>query len=226
MNTKYLFAFFLALWTIGTSHAETSVAPGVNAAYADPDVGRWRGMFERPGREIYDRRDAIVAALRLAPGMAVADVGAGTGLFAALIAEAVGTTGRVYAVDIVPEFVASITERTRAAGLDNVVGVVNTARDASLPAGRIDLVFLADTYHHFEYPRSMMDSLRTALGPGGEVVVIDFIRKEGVSSPWVLGHVRAGAAIVRDEIESAGFALVESLDLMETQYFMRFRKIN
>lgn len=216
-------AITLALLLAG-AHAEQNVSPGINRAYANPDVTQWRGVFERDGREVWDRRADILAALNLRPGQDVADVGAGTGFFATLLARAVGPQGRVYAVDIAPAFVAASVERARRAGLDNVEGVVNDARTVGLAPGSVDLVFTSDTYHHFEYPVSTLASIHAALRPGGELVVVDFKRIPGVSNPWVLSHVRAGEDTVVGEIEQAGFELVERVDFMQTQYFLRFRR--
>ena len=204
--------------------AEQSVAPGINRYYQDADAARWRGVFERDGREVWERRDDIVRELRLQPGQAVADVGAGTGFIALMMARAVGPEGRVYAVDITPSFVEAIGQRAAAEGLDNVVGVVNDPYSVQLPPGSVDLVFSSDTYHHFEYPHATLRSIHRALRADGELVIVDFKRIPGVSSPWVLGHVRAGEETVRAEIEAAGFELVESPDFMQTQYFLRFRK--
>lgn len=203
---------------------EPSVNPGINAPYRNADVNRWRGVFERDGREVWDRRHEILAALNLRPGMTVADVGAGTGFFALMFAQAVGPDGRVYAVDIEPNFVDSIRSRAQGLGYRQVSGVVNTAKSVLLPVHSTDLVFVSDTYHHFEYPQSMLASIHAALRPHGELVLVDFKRIPGVSNPWVLGHVRAGAEAVIREVSQAGFDLVERRDFMRTQYFLRFRK--
>jgi len=124
------------------------VGPDMNAYYHGADPARWRGTFEREGREVFDRRFEILKALQVQPGMRVADVGAGTGLYTLLFAEAVGPTGRVYAVDISESFVEAIRARAASEGLGNVVPVVNRERSADLPPASVDLVFLADTYHH------------------------------------------------------------------------------
>lgn len=204
--------------------AQPAVDPSINAPYENPDIGYWRGVFENDRREIYAHRFEILAALELQPGMTVADVGAGTGFFTLMFADAVGDEGRVYAVDISPSFVEAIRQRAAEAGLTNVVGVVNQPRDVKLPPASVDLAFISDTYHHLEYPRETLRTLGEALKPGGAVVIVDFRRVPGISSPWVMGHVRAGANTVRAELESAGFELVEQRDFMRNQYYLRFRK--
>ena len=99
-----------------------------------------------------------------------------------------------------------------------MVGVVNDQHDVRLPPESVDLVFISDTYHHFEYPQSTLRSIHRALRPDGELVVIDFKRVPGISNPWVMSHVRAGEAKVIAEITAAGFALSERLDFMQTQF--------
>ena len=205
-------------------HAEQNVSPGINRQYQDPSVTQWRGVFERDGREVWDRRDDIVRQLRLQPGQRVADVGAGSGFFSMMMAREVGPGGLVYAVDIAANFVDASVQRAQDAGLHNVRGVVNDQRGTGLPADSVDLVFISDTYHHFEYPQSMLHSIHAALRPGGELVVIDFRRVPGISSPWVLGHVRGGEEQVIAEVEAAGFKLSERLGFMDSQYFLRFHR--
>lgn len=203
---------------------ERSVQPGVNQPYEHPNYQEWVKRFESPGREVYDKRKEIVAATGVAPGMAVADLGAGTGLFTYLFAEKVGPAGKVYAVDISRTFIDNILRRARAAGLGNVSGIVNSQRDTGLPPTSVDLVFSSDAYHHFEYPQSMLRSIHQALRPDGTLVIVDFERKPGVSSNWVLSHVRAGKETVIREVEAAGFRLAEDKPLMRENYFLRFVK--
>jgi predicted methyltransferase len=198
--------------------------PAINRPYQAPDYRQWVERFESEGREVYDHRKAIVAASGVRPGMTVADIGAGTGLFTRLFARAVGPGGRVYAVDVSRTFVDNVLRTSRAQGLGNVHGIVNSQTSTGLPAASVDLVFLCDTYHHFERPRQMLSSIQRALKPGGILVVIDFERVPGRSSDWVLGHVRAGREQVIREIESAGFRLVDQPALLKENFFLRFRR--
>ena len=207
--------------------AETNVKPGINAEYLKPDlnVTQWVERFEREGREIYDQREAIVAAARLKPGMVLADIGAGTGLFTPYFSRAVGPKGKVLAVDIVPAFLERIRERAAAEGLANVQTVLCTEHSVELPPNSIDFAFICDVYHHFEYPQSSLASLHRALRPGGEVLLVEFKRIPGTSSDWVLNHVRAGQEVFTAEIKAAGFQQVEELNLLKENYVVRFRKL-
>jgi ubiquinone/menaquinone biosynthesis C-methylase UbiE len=203
---------------------EISVCPGINSEYDEPNVPAYVARFERPGREVFDRRHEIVAACRVRPGCAVADVGAGTGLFTRLFATLVGERGRVYAVDICEDFIDHVRATCTEQRLMNVRGVVSNPESVDLPTRSVDLAFICDTYHHFEYPFRMMRSIAEALRPHGEVVVIDYVREAGVSPDWVLRHVRAGRDTVIGEIESCGFRLVEQRSILTGQYFLRFVK--
>jgi ubiquinone/menaquinone biosynthesis C-methylase UbiE len=204
---------------------EQSVKPGINDSFKEPVVDEFVGRFEVESREVFANRAAILKACNIKPGMAVADVGAGTGLFTRLFAEAVGETGRVFAVDIAAKFVAHIEQTARQAGRKNVVGIVGTDRSTELPANSVDLVFICDTYHHFEFPFRTMESVHRALRPGGQVVVIDFHRIEGKSSDWILSHVRAGQEVFTGEIVKSGFRLVGEEPLLKENYFLRFEKV-
>jgi predicted methyltransferase len=220
-----------ACWLVGTAllasggvAAEQSVAPDINRHYENADYQQWVGTFERAGREVYDKRGEIVAAVKAKPGMTVADIGAGTGLFTRLFAREVGPKGRVYAVDITPEFVANTVRTAREQQLANVEGVVNTPTDAKLAPQSVDIAFVCDTYHHFEYPQSMLASLHRALRPEGQLIVIDYEKIAGQSSGWVMGHVRADKAAVIREIEAAGFRYVGEERFLNGNFFLRFAR--
>jgi len=207
---------------------EASVKEGINKSFLaeDMQVAEFVERFEVESREVFTQRHEIVAALHLQPGMDVADIGAGTGLFEPLLCEAVGSTGTVYAVDISPRFIDHLRERAASEGLTNMSVVYCTEHSAELPERSVDLVFICDTYHHFEYPQNTMYSIHQALRPGGQLVVLDFERIPGVSREWLLGHVRAGKQVFRSEIEAAGFELLEEVEGLglEENYFLRFRK--
>ncbi len=205
---------------------EQSVKPGINDTFRDPDLKEFQGKFEVESREVYAHRKEIVAACQIKPGQVIADIGAGTGLFTRLFAESVGKDGRVIAVDISQKFLDHIQRTSREAELPNVKTLLCTADSTELPAESVDLAFICDTYHHFEFPFKTMSSLHQALKPGGRVIVIDFQRVDGKSTPWVMSHVRAGQETFEDEIRRSGFRKVsERKNLLKENYFVEFQKV-
>ncbi len=204
---------------------EKSVRPGINKPYENPDVNESAKRFESENREVFAKRKEIVAACKLKPGMAVADIGAGTGLFTRLFAAEVGPKGRVYAVDIARKFIEHVEKTSKEAGLKNVTGIVCTPTSTELPPNSVDLVFLCDTYHHFEYPQKTMASIHRALRTGGQLILVDYCRIEGKSPDWLLKHVRAGQEVFTKEIEAAGFKVADRADFLKENYLVRFEKV-
>ena len=206
------------------SAQEKSVNPGINKPFDNPDLKKFLGVFEGECREILAKRQEIVKACQLKPGMAVADIGAGTGLFTRMFAIEVGSKGKVYAADIAPTFLEHIAKTAKEAKLTDITLVKCTQTSAELPAHSVDVAFICDTYHHFEFPHKTMASIHQALKPGGEIVVIDFHRIAGKSSDWVMGHVRAGQEKFEQEIADSGFKKVGEEKFLKENYLSRFRK--
>lgn len=221
-------ALALSLYFALVLPAAAQVPEDINAPYQveDLEVEVWVQRFETEGREAYDFRDEIVASIALEPGQRVADVGAGTGLFEPLLAAAVGPAGKVYAIDIVPEFVDLIAERAAERGLEQVEARLGGERSIEMPAGSVDVVFISDAYHHFVHYEDMLASIHRALVPGGKLVVVEFDRVEGESPDFVLEHIRAGKEQFTSEIESAGFRMTAdvTMDGMEQTFVRHFER--
>jgi SAM-dependent methyltransferase len=216
---------------VGSTDARPAGLPAdINATFLskDLDVAEYVERFEGESRAVYAERQAIVAALSLRPGDDVADIGAGTGFFSFLFAEAVGDSGSVYAVEIAPRFLDHLRARAAREAPGVVRVVEGTERSVSLPDASIDLAFVCDVYHHFEHPEASLASLHSALRPGGSLVLIEFERIPGVSPEWLLEHVRAGREVFRAEIEAAGFALAEETRLprLDGNYILRFERVD
>lgn len=207
---------------------EESVKPGINDRFLDPtlDVSEWLGRFEIESREVYAARERILDAMNLKPGQTVADIGAGTGFYSRLFASEVGEQGWVFAVDISPKFLAHINSQAGNDGVANITSVLGTGRSIRLPPNSVDVVFICDTYHHFEFPKSTVASIHRALKPGGTLVVIDFERIPGESREFIMGHVRAGKEVFKKEIVEAGMHFVEEVPIpsFKENYFLRFQK--
>lgn len=147
----------------------------------------------------------VMRLLEVRPGMAVADVGAGSGYYTTRVARVVGPQGRVYAQDIVREYLERLGERVRREGLGNVVLALGDPHDPRLPARSADLALLVHMYHEVEQPYAFLANLRSALRPGARVAVVDLDRATN----------RHGTppALLRCELAAAGFRQTAFHDL-------------
>jgi ubiquinone/menaquinone biosynthesis C-methylase UbiE len=207
---------------------DKSVRPGINDNFlkTDLDVSEWVDRFELESREVFASRGIVLEELEIGAGFEIADIGAGTGFYSRLFADAVGPEGWVFAIDIAPRFLEHINHKAREENVRNLTGVLGSDRSINLPPNSIDLAFICDTYHHFEYPQETLKSIRRALRPGGTLAIIDFERIPGESREFILGHVRAPKEVFRAEVEEAGFDFLEEVKVpgFKENYFLRFRK--
>ena len=205
-----------------------SIKKGINDTFKDAelDVDKFLSMFEVESREVFAHRQDVVNLLGLKPGMRVADIGAGTGFFSFLFSETVGPQGWIYAVDIAPRFLEHIRKVAGDRHIGNVTNVLCAEDSIGLPKESIDLAFVCDTYHHFEYPSATCHSILSALKPGGRFIIVDFERIPGKSREWMLNHVRAGKDVFRSEIEAAGFEFVREIEVkgFQENYMLEFAK--
>lgn len=227
-RTLSVFAITIAIaWAGGVSVSsaqEQSVRPGINDNFRDPNPKEFVEKFEIESREVFAKRSEIVKLLKLKPTDTVADIGAGTGLFTRLFSAEV-KDGKVVAVDIAQRFLDHIEITCRENGIRNVDTLKCTDTSTELPESSIDVAFICDTYHHFEYPQKTMGSLLKALKPGGRVVLVDFRRVEGESTAFILSHVRADKDVFEKEIIEAGFQKVEEpTGLLKENYCLIFQK--
>ena len=205
---------------------------GINAFWRAASAGAAEGELEDESREIFHERKKIADLVAPAPGAAVADVGAGSGFMTLEFARRVGPKGKVYSVDINQELLDHIAGQAKKAGLSQVVTVRGDQDATRLGPGTVDIVFVCDTYHHFENPAAMLASIRAALRPGGHLILVDLKRGPDVpytqhSWPFWEGHLRGDKAMFVKEIESAGFSVVKSYEdapFLRENYMVRFTR--
>jgi arsenite methyltransferase len=178
-----------------------------------------RFAYEGFGRDSWQQPQEVVRTLAIQPGAVVADIGAGGGYFTFRLADAVGPSGKVYAVDIDPGMVEYLQQRATEDGYRNVDVVLATPDDPHLPPGGVDLVFTCNTYHHFDNPTTYFAAMKKYLRPGGRVAIIDS-RPEGF---WhrLFGHATAEDAIEKD-MQAAGYQLAHEYDFLPNQNFLVF----
>lgn len=208
----------------------TGLPDGINKSFLDPEmnVDDFVKRFEVESREVVACQADILAAIKLKPGMGVADIGSGTGLYLAPLSKSVGNKGKVFAVDISPNFAKHLRTRAKDEKLTNVDVILCNDRETGLKPLSIDRAFLCDVYHHFEFPQSTLKSIFDALRPGGQLILVDFHREiEGDRREWMMNHIRAPMETFKQEIVDAGFHFdgEVKVDGFKENYLLRFTKV-
>ncbi|MEW6300618.1 MAG: methyltransferase domain-containing protein [Thermodesulfobacteriota bacterium] len=180
-----------------------------------------RALMNAGWRDRWQQPEAVIQALSLKPGDRVADLGAGGGYFTFRLADAVGPTGKVYAVDVDKGNLDYIARRAKERGYANVETVLAQYHDPLLPEGGVDLIFTCNTYHHLEGRIEYFAAAARYLRPGGRVAVIDLNGKSWFHR--LFGHWTPGETS-RTEMEAAGYALTGEFDFLTRQTFQVFTK--
>jgi ubiquinone/menaquinone biosynthesis C-methylase UbiE len=182
----------------------------------------WIKTLDGPARVASLKIDEVVAAMKLQPGQIVADIGAGPGLFEPALAKAVGSRGRVYAVEIDEGFFPEIRKRAAAAQVTNVETVLGKFTDPALPAKNVDAAFFNDVIHHVEKRGEYLQALARYLPPGGRIAVVDYEPGKGPhsSQPELEVSREQLAAWMRD----AGLHQVDDVKMFPDKYYLVFAR--
>ena len=183
------------------------------------------GWLERPEREAEERTDLLIEALAFKPGEVVADIGAGSGYFSWRIAQRIGATGIVYAVDIQQEFLDLLAANMKKRGVDDIVKpVLGTVQDPKLPSASVDTILVVDVYHELDYPYEMTRAMSDALKPGGRLVLVEY-RGEDPEVPIKPLH-KMTVAQVKKEMSVQPLILENVIETLPRQHIIVLRKKN
>lgn len=183
------------------------------------DVERFEQMFDAPGRAEWQRPVEVTMLLDVSSGQTVADIGAGTGYFEPLLAIAVGSTGRVIALDSEPAMVAHLEERAAREGLVNVEARLTTMDTPALEPSSVDRILIVDTWHHLPDRAAYAGRLREALRAQGSVLVVDFTMEAPHGPPPAM---RLPPEVVIEELRAGGLsAELVTTEGLPHQYVIR-----
>lgn len=174
-------------------------------AFFDSVAGRL-GKDYVPGKSWKSLAEAL---LRLMPPMVVADLGAGEGAFALLLAQ---RAKEVIAVDSSAKMIEVGREQARRHGVKNIDYRLGDMEEIPIADGEVDLVFFSQSLHHALHPERALAEAARILGPGGRVVVLDLLKhrfeeaREMYADEW-LGFSEAELETM---LQGAGFGKIET----------------
>lgn len=216
----------LPAWTFSALLAMTVAPVGAQAPRDQHEAHRLHGdpakyiaALEDPKRDAYQKPDEVMTALDVEPGEVIADIGSGSGYFTMRLAKHVGNAGRVYAVDISPDMIRHVHERVRDARLLNVSPILAPPDDPLLPEA-VDRFLIVDVWHHIEDQPGFLAKMKARLKPGGQIVMIDFHKKDLPVGPPVAMKI-AREDLIR-QMEAHGFRVAKEHTFLPYQYFLVF----
>jgi ubiquinone/menaquinone biosynthesis C-methylase UbiE len=184
------------------------------------DPKAYIGALEDAQRDAYQKPQEVLTALNLRPGEVIADIGAGSGYFTFRIARHVGPKGKVYAVDVSPDMILHLNRRIRDLKTTNVVSVLADPDDPLLPNQSVNRFFICDVWHHVANPSKYLGMMKKMLKPGGEVIMIDFHKKELPFGPPM--QMKIAREDLIKQMEISGFRLTKEHSFLPYQYFLVF----
>jgi len=187
------------------------------------DIKQYLEQLDSEDRDQYQKPRQVIDALNLKPGLAVADLGSGSGYFTRRFIEAVTETGKVYAVDVEPEMLKyaeeSVVHMHRSYTAEFILARPDNPK---LPYGSIDLLFLCNTYHHLEERTKYFSDTKSSLKPGGRLAIIDFYNDERSGELGFPKQHLVSRETVIAELTKAGYRLVREHTFLPRQYFLEF----
>ncbi|OGI59787.1 hypothetical protein A2814_00355 [Candidatus Nomurabacteria bacterium RIFCSPHIGHO2_01_FULL_38_19] len=162
----------------------------------------------------------------------VADLGAGTGYYTLAAGEAV-PRGKVYAVEIVKDFLTTIKNKITEAHLNNIEilwGNVERLGGTSLGDNIVDAVIASNILFQVEDKNKFIEEIKRILKPGGKVLLIDWSVENSPKSDSKSVVVKLKGAIsahrAREIFEQKGFVLERDIDAGAHHYGMILVKTN
>jgi SAM-dependent methyltransferase len=192
------------------SHPAPVAPPAQNRdKHGNPDIKGYIQVLQSESRVADLQVDLVVSKLALPGDAVVGDLGCGPGLFSVAFARAC-PAGIVYACDIEPAQLDQIREKIHTDHLENIVPVLASADEPHFPPSRLDVVFIADTYHHLDDRVAYMTRLKSVLKPGGRVVLLEYKPGQLPVGPPPEHKLQPG--VLEKELADAGYEKVESFD--------------
>lgn len=147
--------------------------------------------------------EVVLKSFGLKPGMTLLDVGTGAGFYLPYLSKMVSDSGKVYAIDIIPEAVEYAKNKVSQLGLKNVEVLLSQENQIPLPDNTVDFTYMAFVFHELEDPVKFLKELERVSKPIGYLALIDWKKEERdkgpppeeVYSEWEVGMILEEAGL-------------------------------
>ncbi len=186
-------------------------------------------LFNNPRRPQWEKTPRIMELMDIKPGMKIADVGCGSGYFTFQFSRLVGPQGKVYSMDIKQPHLDFINEFKAQEKIENVETILADQDDIKLEE-KVDMAYMCSLYHIIygvapeDGRRSLVNSIKKALKPGGIFVVVDNGPVKDQTLPYHGPYLAKELTI--SQLEHYGFKFLSYDQIIPQRYMLKFQLVN
>ncbi|MFD0862010.1 class I SAM-dependent methyltransferase [Sungkyunkwania multivorans] len=156
----------------------------------------------------------LFEAVGLKPGNQVADIGCHEGYLTIHLAKKVGTTGKVFAVDVRADRLKTLENYLKHHQYSNIRTILGDYDNPKLPRTTLDAVFIVDTYHEMKDYMTILSHVKRSLRPGGRILILEKLkdRIKGKSRAEQTAAHSLAMHYVKQELHEVGFTILKEVD--------------
>lgn len=220
-NLCILFFSGLLFFTCKQNGSENIQTNASNPEIAQESaVEDYLSEYEREDRVIWQKPDLVMNILGDVSDKVIADLGAGTGYFAFRLLH---SAKKVLALDIDPKAIAYIDSLQAELPLEDASRIETrlvSEQDPRLIENEVDIIILVNTYTYIKDRVNYFKNVKSKLREGGQVLIIDFKRKELPIGPPPA--YKLNQSVVEAELKEAGFEILVSDERsLDYQYIIK-----
>lgn len=174
---------------------------------------------------MFSQPDKNIEQFHIDPGMSVVDMGSGAGFYSIALAESVGPSGRVYAVDIQKELLSKLQTDASSKNIHNIKliwGDLDKPKSTTLSDNSVDRVVIANTLFQIGEKDVFITEAKRILKPGGKLLFVDWSDSFGGLGPHTKDIVTSDVA--KSLFESHGFSFDRDIQTGEHHYGFVIKK--
>ncbi len=206
----------------GAHHGDHKHPAGMAMQHDFSDAEKWSKRFDNETRDSWQKPSEIIRIMGIQSGENVADIGAGTGYLVPHLSKAVGTKGKVFALDVEKNLITFMKKRFKTENLRNAIAELIPFTEPGERVKEVNKVVILNTWHHIAERKSYAQKLYGSLAKNGEVFIIEPLK--GTGGPGPKDSHRSTPSMTSPELEAVGFKCEEAKESLQYQFILVCRK--
>ena len=166
-------------------------------------------------RELLPPEETLIK-LGLHEGDIMADIGCGIGYFTIPAAKIVGDSGKIFAMDILPEMLQDVGEKIKDNNISNIEIILTEENDLKLEDNKITIAFISNVLHEANEKETFMNEIKRILSPKGRIAIVEWQKINSEFGPPI-NHRLDKADLIKMFV-SFGFSNISTIDIGENFY--------